>query len=411
MKISPLILFLIALLLSPARAQSPFELDWKLRLTKGYTWRQNAITHTVSVAKASGQRVEVEVNQTLDWKNEVLDATPSEYSLRLTYTRFEQTVTVKVNGKTQPTPKFDALNRAFVGAVLLIKQAPNGRVSDVTGLEELVERQKNALLSLAQNEAHRAEILRALPSASALRQTIIQNQSQVLPRQILRLGDSYSYAVDLPRATTFGVALRGKRTLRAFDGFVADLDESATFDTAPVQVGGPTSATVLLTRDAAQLYLAQKHRQKPGAETVYLSRNGRLYYREAGKPQNVVWLDPPPNGLRVSPGAGAPFRAFIGYNNRNTGQTVQSRFIFNGQTMPRPPASNEPVAVVAPKTFVTWNGKVSGVSTVSALSGLVLMSDLSIKMRGRTSVIEANGRKVIVPFEASVAVLARVMGP
>jgi hypothetical protein len=69
------------------------------------------------------------------------------------------------------------------------------------------------------------------------------------------------------------------------------------------------------------LYNRQKNAQGSGAQgQYYLSKNGRVYYRDAqGRP---VWVTPPPGGIRVPESEAIPYRDFQGYNGRSDGRDL-----------------------------------------------------------------------------------------
>lgn len=69
------------------------------------------------------------------------------------------------------------------------------------------------------------------------------------------------------------------------------------------------------------LYNQRKNAQKEGAQgKYYLSKNGRVYYRDAqGRPH---WVSPPSEGIRVSESEAQQYRDFQGYNGRTTGRTL-----------------------------------------------------------------------------------------
>jgi hypothetical protein len=74
---------------------------------------------------------------------------------------------------------------------------------------------------------------------------------------------------------------------------------------------------------AALYYLYNKHKnsQGQGAEgQYYLSKNGRVYYRDA---QNRAhWVTPPPGGIQVPEAEARQYRDFQGYNNSSSGRTL-----------------------------------------------------------------------------------------
>ncbi|ARV62744.1 hypothetical protein BZZ01_32555 [Nostocales cyanobacterium HT-58-2] len=69
------------------------------------------------------------------------------------------------------------------------------------------------------------------------------------------------------------------------------------------------------------LYNQRKNAQGQGPQgKYYLSKNGRVYYRDAqGRPH---WVSPPPEGIRVPESEAQRYRDFQGYNGRTTGRTL-----------------------------------------------------------------------------------------
>ena len=80
---------------------------------------------------------------------------------------------------------------------------------------------------------------------------------------------------------------------------------------------------VILAGAAALYYLYNQHKNKKaeGAEgQYYLSKNGRVYYRDAQ--HQVHWVTPPSEGIRVPESEAQSYRDFQGYNNRSTGRDL-----------------------------------------------------------------------------------------
>ena len=69
------------------------------------------------------------------------------------------------------------------------------------------------------------------------------------------------------------------------------------------------------------LYNQRKNAQGQGPEgQYYMSKNGRVYYRDAqGRPH---WVSPPPEGIQVPEEQAARYRDFQGYNGRTTGRDL-----------------------------------------------------------------------------------------
>jgi hypothetical protein len=92
------------------------------------------------------------------------------------------------------------------------------------------------------------------------------------------------------------------------------------------QQGMSTGKKVVLLAGAAALYyLYQKHQnaQAPhGPESqYYLSKNGRVYYRDAEG--RAHWVTPPPEGIQVPESEAHAYQHFEGYQNRPTGMSLE----------------------------------------------------------------------------------------
>jgi hypothetical protein len=69
------------------------------------------------------------------------------------------------------------------------------------------------------------------------------------------------------------------------------------------------------------LYNQHKNKQQQGAQgKYYLSKNGRVYYRDAQG--RAHWVTPPPGGIKVPADQAAQYRDFQGYNNSPTGRDL-----------------------------------------------------------------------------------------
>jgi hypothetical protein len=89
--------------------------------------------------------------------------------------------------------------------------------------------------------------------------------------------------------------------------------------------GVSTGQKVVLLAGAAALYYMYKHHQSAKAETgpegqYYLSKNGRVYYRD--EDHRAHWVTPPAEGLRVPESEAAAYRHFQGYDGNATGRDL-----------------------------------------------------------------------------------------
>ena len=80
---------------------------------------------------------------------------------------------------------------------------------------------------------------------------------------------------------------------------------------------------ITLVGAAALYYLYRQHQnaQKEGAQgKYYLSKNGRVYYRDGqGKPH---WVEAPSGGIQVPDSQAQQYQDFQGYNRRTSGRDL-----------------------------------------------------------------------------------------
>lgn len=88
--------------------------------------------------------------------------------------------------------------------------------------------------------------------------------------------------------------------------------------------GFSTGQKVALLAGAAGLYYLynqHKNASKEGAQgKYYLSKNGRVYYRDAEKRPH--WVTPPAEGIRVPESEAQKYQQFQGYNGSTTGRDL-----------------------------------------------------------------------------------------
>lgn len=83
---------------------------------------------------------------------------------------------------------------------------------------------------------------------------------------------------------------------------------------------------VILAGAAALYYLYKKHQGASAATgpdgQYYLSKNGRVYYRDAE--HRAHWVTPPPSGIQVPETEAVEYRDLQGYDNRDSGLDLES---------------------------------------------------------------------------------------
>ena len=102
--------------------------------------------------------------------------------------------------------------------------------------------------------------------------------------------------------------------------------------TPPKQGMSTKKKVVLLAGAAALYYLYRKHQANKaqgstptnGEPVYYLSKNGRVYYRDASKRPHYVTA--PPQGIQVPYQEAQQYQGLQGYDGSQTGMTDLSRF-------------------------------------------------------------------------------------
>ncbi|MCC5613608.1 hypothetical protein LC605_00645 [Nostoc sp. CHAB 5836] len=100
-------------------------------------------------------------------------------------------------------------------------------------------------------------------------------------------------------------------------------DRNTTNQTEAKKGLGTGQKVALLAGAAALYYMYNQHKNAPeeGAQgKYYLSKNGRVYYRDAE--HRAHWVTPPAEGIRVPESEAQKYREFQGYNRSTTGRDL-----------------------------------------------------------------------------------------
>ncbi len=102
--------------------------------------------------------------------------------------------------------------------------------------------------------------------------------------------------------------------------------QTSTRTTNPAQRGiSNGQKAVLLVGAAALYYMYKKNKEAHQAGNTsepqyYLSKNGRVYYREQGG--RVHWVTPTPGGVQVPSTEASQYESYRGYQGRDTGRDL-----------------------------------------------------------------------------------------
>jgi hypothetical protein len=145
---------------------------------------------------------------------------------------------------------------------------------------------------------------------------------------IFTLGSMLACDNDAPSRTVPPPAVDDTRSVDTRAPSNYDYDVEARQTPEPQQRSGMSSGTkklVVLAGAAALYYLYKKHKSAKATEGVdgqyYLSKNGRVYYRDAD--HRAHWVTPPPQGIQVPADEAAQYRDLQGYNNQSTGRDLR----------------------------------------------------------------------------------------
>lgn len=122
-------------------------------------------------------------------------------------------------------------------------------------------------------------------------------------------------------------------SLSACGGNKASVDDSRTVaapNAAPQNkkqgLSNAQKAGVTLAGAAALYYIYNQHKKSQAAKgeqsQYYLSKNGRVYYRDAQK--KVHYVTPPQGGIQVPAEEAQQYQQFQGYGNRSSGRDLAS---------------------------------------------------------------------------------------
>lgn len=215
--------------------------DWKIRPKVGSHWimrsfQRSQMAFEIPPPTAGQAKVDINVTSiqrfTMDY--DVLSRdNQGATTVRLTYRQFDSSADTRMNGRPIKTPADKGLDRdikrAFIGAALTMKVAPNGQVWSIQGLAELNRR---AAAASPQDERMVTQMMSAFFNEKTLKKIYSQNIG-VLPPHSLAVGDKYPFQIDLPLMTgplNIGLKMKGERLLAARSSGTATIKESGTLD-------------------------------------------------------------------------------------------------------------------------------------------------------------------------------------
>ena len=176
-------------------------------------------------------------------------------TMRVTLRDMDTDVEMRVNGRANSVPAAQnaRLQRALDGASFVIKQAPDGVIWNVIGIEAMQQRILNAVAP--RDAATRQQIqslTQSLLSAKEMRGMV--GQGGALPTYPIRAGESWAYGVELPLGLPFRLRMDGTRTINLLTPTYAFISDDAVYgqSTAGTPLSMPDGSTMVTDMSGLQ---------------------------------------------------------------------------------------------------------------------------------------------------------------
>ena len=164
-------------------------------------------------------------------------------TIRVTYREITTDNNLLVDGeKVEATPSKEGELQGIAGASFTIKQAPDGAVWGIDGLNAV---QQKILDSTPLSPAERAamtKVMSSLASEEALKK-MLGTPTDSWPNYPIRAGESWNYSYAMPAGSPMQLTLQSRRTLKSLDADIASLSETATYNDASMKFDLPGDAS------------------------------------------------------------------------------------------------------------------------------------------------------------------------
>ncbi len=161
-------------------------------------------------------------------------------TIRVTYRQLTLDNKITVDGKVvDATPYKQGAVQGVNGASYTIKQAPDGKVWGIDGLDKVQDQIIKA--STAADPATRAALAKlthSLASADVLRKTI-NASTDSWPKYPVRAGETWTYAFNAPSDLPMQISMESHRTLKSLDADIASVGETANYDQGSLKLDLP----------------------------------------------------------------------------------------------------------------------------------------------------------------------------
>ena len=161
-------------------------------------------------------------------------------TIRVTYRQLTLDNKITIDGKVvDATPYKHGDVAGINGASYTIKQAPDGKVWGIDGLDKVQDKiVKSSTQTDPATRAALTKLTHSLASADVLRKTI-NASTDSWPKYPVRAGESWTYAYDAPSDLPMQLSMESRRTLKSLDADIASVDEAANYDQGSLKLDLP----------------------------------------------------------------------------------------------------------------------------------------------------------------------------
>ncbi len=234
---------------------------WKFQPPLGSRWTMRSFTRTQvaetipAMAGEPSHKLEIGGFTRLVADYDVINRDEFGAStIRVTYRQLTLDNKITVDGKVvDMTASKQGDVEGINGASYTIKQAPDGKVWGIDGLDKVQD--KILKSSTATDPATRAALTKlthSLASADVLRKTI-NASTDSWPKYPVRAGESWTYAFNAPSGLPMQVSMESRRTLKSLDADIASVDEAANYDQGSLKLNLPMNGDAQMSLNVNDL--------------------------------------------------------------------------------------------------------------------------------------------------------------
>lgn len=168
--------------------------------------------------------------------------------VRLTYGAMSNNSHMKLNGKDQALPDTGAAGKALVGQSIEMKLSPQGKVSDVRGLDNIWKKSFEGIKGMTPQMQQQMQSGMKQMFGDTFIKSLMQQSGMAFPENPVRLGQSWFQRLETGGQLPLVVNLR--RTLQSRDNGALTIGENGTLSMGDITKSvafGPASMQMALT--------------------------------------------------------------------------------------------------------------------------------------------------------------------